>query len=139
MFIRWERSNVRENIAMSKFAFKNFREGAKLGTRILLLNQWIKILLAYPLLLVMLYFVISSPLLFITSALVSILVLSSVQAIFYAKKHELSDSFWAYPYSIFYTFTLFWITPYAIATASKSGWLTRELPQKKIAITLNKN
>lgn len=139
MFIRWERSNVRENIAMSKFAFKNFREGAKLGTRILLLNQWIKILLAYPLLLVMLYFVISSPLLFITSALVSILVLSSVQAIFYAKKHELSDSFWAYPYSIFYTFTLFWITPYAIATASKSGWLTRELPQKKIAVTLNKN
>ncbi|MBW2961447.1 glycosyltransferase [Mesonia aestuariivivens] len=139
MFIRWERSNVRENIAMSKFAFKNFREGAKSGTRILLLNQWVKILCAYPLLLVMLYFIVSSPLLFITSALVSILVLSSVQALFYAKKHDISDSFWAYPYSIFYTFTLFWITPYAIATASKSGWLTRELPQKKMAMALNKN
>ena len=27
MFIRWERSNVRENIMMSKFAFGDFREG----------------------------------------------------------------------------------------------------------------
>src|SRR5690606_6126378 len=26
MFIRWERSNVRENIMMSKFAFTDFRE-----------------------------------------------------------------------------------------------------------------
>jgi hyaluronan synthase len=24
-----------------------------------------------------------------------------------------------------YTFALFWITPYAIATARKPGWLTR--------------
>ncbi|MFN4198772.1 MAG: glycosyltransferase family 2 protein, partial [Flavobacterium sp.] len=37
MFIRWERSNVRENIMMSKFAFGDFREGPKTGTRILLL------------------------------------------------------------------------------------------------------
>ncbi|TQD39402.1 glycosyltransferase [Haloflavibacter putidus] len=133
MFIRWERSNVRENIAMSKFAFKNFRKGSKTGTRILLLNQWLKILLAYPLVLLMLTFIITYPLLFISSSLISILVFSSIQALFYAKKHDnWSESFWAYPYSLFYTFTLFWITPYAIATASKSGWLTRELPVEKL-------
>lgn len=133
MFIRWERSNVRENIAMSRFAFGNFREGPKTGTRILLLNQWLKILLAYPLVMLMLTFIVLYPLLFISSSLIGILIFSSFQALFYAKKHEnWSESFWAYPYSIFYTFTLFWITPYAIATASKSGWLTRELPADKL-------
>lgn len=131
MFIRWERSNVRENIAMTKFAFKNFRKGSKTGTRILLINQWIKILLAYPLMLSMLLFIVLYPLLFISSSLVGILAFSSIQAFFYAKRHDISDSFWAYPYSIFYTFSLFWITPYAIATAGRGGWLTRDLPTVK--------
>ncbi len=127
MFIRWERSNVRENIMMSKFVFGNFRKGAKTGTRILLIDQWMKILLSYPAMLMMLVFVLTHPVLFLSSALVSILIFSSIQVFFYAKKHKMSESFWAYPYSIFYTFALFWITPYSIATAGRSGWLTREL------------
>ncbi|WP_109438308.1 MULTISPECIES: glycosyltransferase [Aquimarina] len=130
MFIRWERSNVRENIAMSKFAFENFREGSKTGTRILLLNQWLKMVMAYPTLLLMLFFICTYPLLFLSSSLLSILIFSSIQALFYAKKHKTSESFWAYSYSIFYAFTLFWITPYAIATAKRSGWLTRDLVVK---------
>src|SRR5690554_8222479 len=40
MFTRWERSNVRENIMMSKFAFSDFRKENKLKRRILLINQW---------------------------------------------------------------------------------------------------
>ena len=127
MFIRWERSNVRENIMMSKFAFKNFGKGPKAGTRILLLSQWMKVILAYPMLLMMLYFVVSYPLLFVSSALATILVFSSVQVFFYAKTHNWKDSLWAYSYSIFYTFSLFWITPYAILTAGRSGWLTRSI------------
>ncbi len=132
MFIRWERSNIRENIAMSRFAFTDFRQGAKTGTRILLLNQWLRIVLAYPSLILMLFFVFTYPLLFITSTLVGILVFSSIQALFYAKKHSTSESLWAYPYSVFYAFTLFWITPYAIATAGRSGWLTRDLTKKQL-------
>jgi len=132
MFIRWERSNIRENIAMSRFAFKDFRKESKVGTRILLFNQWLKIILAYPSVLLMLFFVCTYPLLFITSTLVGILVFSSIQALFYAKKHSVSESLWAYPYSVFYAFTLFWITPYAIATAGRSGWLTRDLNKKQL-------
>ncbi len=131
MYIRWERSNVRENIMMSKFAFGQFREGAKTGTRILLLNQWLRILLSYPMTLFMLFFIISHPVLFLCSSLSGILIFSSVQAFFYAKRHNVTESFWVYPYSIFYTFALFWITPYAIATAGRKGWLTRTLPQQK--------
>ncbi|WP_299311449.1 glycosyltransferase [uncultured Aquimarina sp.] len=132
MFIRWERSNIRENIAMSKFAFSDFREGYKSGTRVLLLNQWLKMTMAYPATLLMLFFICTYPVLFLSSTLVSILVFSSIQALFYAKKHSVAESLWAYPYSLFYAFTLFWITPYAIATAGRSGWLTRDLTKKEL-------
>ncbi|CAN5249904.1 glycosyltransferase family 2 protein [soil metagenome] len=131
MFTRWERSNVRENLMMSKFAFKPFRDGSRSGTRFLLLNQWMRMLTAFPLFLIMIVLLISHPILFISSTLLSILVFSSLPAFFYAKKYNISEAFWAYSYSIFYTFSLFWITPYAMATANRRGWLTRELPQKK--------
>lgn len=133
MFTRWERSNVRENIMMTKFAFKPFRNGAKLGTRLLLLNQWMHMLTAYPLFLIMIVLLVLHPVLFISSTLLSILIFSSLPAFFYAKKYNIAEAFWAYSYSIFYTFGLFWITPYAMATANRRGWLTRELPVKKQA------
>lgn len=127
MFIRWERSNVRENIMMSKFAFGNFRKGSKFGPRVLLLNQWLKLIMAYPATLLFFTFVILHPALFLCSTLLSILIFSSIQSFFYAKRYNIVDAIWAYPYSVFYAFTLFWITPYAIATANKRGWLTRDL------------
>ena len=131
MFIRWGRSNVRENIEMSKYVFTNFREGSKAGTRLLFFSQATKIVMSYPFLLFMLYFVITHPLLFVSSTLFSILVLSTFPVIFYAKRYNFVESFWAYSYSIMYTFGLFWITPYAIATANRRGWLTRGLAEKK--------
>ena len=131
MFIRWGRSNVRENIQMSKYVFTDFREGSKLGARLLFISQSIKIIMSYPFMIFMLFFVLTHPLLFVSSTLLSILVLSTFPVLFYAKRYDIKESFWAYSYSILFTFGLFWITPYAIATASRSGWLTRELPNKK--------
>ncbi|NJW51628.1 glycosyltransferase [Salinimicrobium oceani] len=125
MFIRWGRSNVRENIAMAKYVFTDFRKGSKTGSRILFLNQLLKLVMSYPTILLMIFFISMDPLLFISSTLFSILIWSSFPVLFYARKYKLSESFWAYSYSILYTFGLFWITPYAIATASKRGWLTR--------------
>ena len=131
MFTRWERSNVRENLMMSKFAFTPFRDGSRSGTRLLLLNQWMGMITAYPILLIMLILLISHPILFISSTLLSILIFSTLPAFFYAKKYNISEAFWAYSYSIFYTFGLFWVTPYAMATANRRGWLTRGLAEKK--------
>lgn len=125
MFIRWGRSNVRENIQMSKYVFTNFREGSKVGTRLLFFSQATKIIMSYPFMLFMLFFVLTHPLLFLSSTFLSILVLSTFPVIFYVKRYSLAESFWAYSYSVLFTFGLFWITPYAIATASKRGWLTR--------------
>lgn len=132
MFIRWERSNVRENIMMSKFAFGKFREGSRIGPRILLLNQWMKLILAYPLIFTMLFFIATHPMLFLTSTLIGTFAFSTIQAFFYAKRHNFEEALWVFPYSIFYAFTLFWITPYAIVTASRRGWLTRELPKEAV-------
>lgn len=126
MYIRWERSNVRENIMMSRFAFTDFRQGSKLGTRILLLNQWLKVLMAYPILFMMIMFGLSYPVLFLSTVLTSLFIFSSIQVFFhFNRKKNLQDSLWAYPYAVFYLFTLFWVTPYAIATVSRRGWLTR--------------
>lgn len=127
MFIRWGRSNVRENIAMSKYVFTNFKEENKFGSRLLFFTQSIKMIMSYPFLLFMLYFILSHPVLFLSSTLLSILVMSTFPALFYAKRYDIKEAFWAYSYSILYTFGLFWVTPYSIATAGKSGWLTREI------------
>jgi len=127
MFIRWGRSNVRENIMMGKYVFTDFRKESKIGARLLFLNQSLNIVLAYPMLIIMAIFIAAHPILFLSSTLVGILIISSFPALFYAKRYSFSESVWAYTYSILYTFGLFWITPYAIATAGKSGWLTREL------------
>lgn len=127
MFIRWGRSNVRENIVMAKYVFTNFRNESKIGARLLFISQALKIIMTYPFLLFMIYFILSHPVLFLSSTLLSILVLSSFSVLFFAKRYSFSKAFWAYSYSILFTFGLFWITPYAIATASRRGWLTREL------------
>lgn len=131
MFIRWGRSNVRENIQMSKYVFTNFREGSKAGTRLLFFSQATKVVMSYPFVIFMLFFVLTHPLLFLSSTFLSILILSTFPVIFYAKRYNFAESFWAYSYSVLFTFGLFWITPYAIATANRRGWLTRGLAEKK--------
>jgi hyaluronan synthase len=130
MFIRWRRSNVRENLAMAKYVYTNFKKESKVGTRLLFANQFLILAMMYPFLLFMLYFIVVNTLLFLSSTLLGILIISSFPVLFYAKRYSAAESLWAYAYSILFTFGLFWISPYAIATAGKSGWSTRELPQK---------
>lgn len=64
MFIRWGRSNVRENLAMAKYVFTNFKKESKVGTRLLFANQFLILAMTYPFLLFMLYFIVVNPLLF---------------------------------------------------------------------------
>ncbi|WP_318640814.1 glycosyltransferase [Flavobacterium ardleyense] len=127
MFIRWGRSNVRENLVMANYVFKSYKEGSKAGTRLLFFNQFLTIVMTYPFLIFTAFMIAMHPLLFISSTLLGILVVSTFPVLFYAKRYSASESLWAYAYSVLYTFGLFWIAPYAIATAGKSGWLTREL------------
>ncbi|MCB4799564.1 glycosyltransferase [Neotamlana laminarinivorans] len=131
MFIRWGRSNVRESIEMSKFIFKNFRKGNKLGSRLLFISHVSELIMSFPFLIFMLFFVAVHPLLFLGSTLVTILIYSTFSVAFYSYRYKIKEAIWAYTYSILYTFSLFWITPYAIVTANRRGWLTRGLAEKK--------
>ncbi len=97
-----------------------------MGRTYLIAHAMEKVLLSYPMMLLMLWTVFHYPLMFLSSTLVGILIFSSIQAYFFASKNsDAKEAFWAYSYSIFYAFSLFWITPYAIATAGRRGWLTR--------------
>ena len=125
MFTRWERSNVRENVMMSKYAFSRFREGTRIPARILLVNQWLTILTAYPSLVVMVGIIAVYPRLFISSTIVSVFLFSLIPALYYSIRHNARGSLWIFTYNLFYSFALFWITPYAILTARRRGWLTR--------------
>jgi len=125
MFTRWGRSNVRETLMMNRFVFKNFRENNKAGARFIFLNQWVKLLLVYPMTILMLYFLLSHPLLYLSSALTGTFIFSSIQMLFFTRRYNFVDALWAYPYSVFYLFALFWIFPFAIATVKNGGWLTR--------------
>lgn len=125
MFTRWERSNVRENIVMSTFAFSKYRSAERIRPRILLLNQWVTILWAYPSLLVAVVILASYPGLFLSSMIVSVVLFSLIPAAYYAATQCWRRSLWIFSYNIFYSFALFWITPFAIVTARRRGWLTR--------------
>lgn len=127
MFTRWERSNVRENIMMSKFAFTKFRSSNVWKPRLLLFNQWLTIVSAYPTLIVTLLIVVAYPTLFLSSTIISVAFFSIIPALYFGLKHNKRNSIWIFSYNIFYAFSLFWITPYAILTASRRGWLTREI------------
>lgn len=125
MYTRWERSNVRENIMMTKFAFSKFRPSNTFKPRLLLLNQWLGIISAIPSLIVMLLIIFSYPRLFFSSTIISVAIFSIIPAMYYFVKYSKKNSLWVFTYNIFYSFTLFWITPFAILTARKRGWLTR--------------
>lgn len=125
MFTRWGRSNVRETLAMNSFVFKNFRGKNKGGARFVFINQWITLLLAIPMVMLMLYFFFTHPFLYLISALVGTFIFSSIQMLFFTKKYNFIEALWAYPYSVFYMFALFWIYPFSILTVKNGGWLTR--------------
>jgi hyaluronan synthase len=125
MFTRWGRSNVRETLMMNRFVFTNFREKNKTGARFIFLQQWVKLLLAIPMVVLMLYFLFSHPLLYVSSALGATFIFSSIQMLFFTKQYNFIDALWAYPYSVFYMFALFWIFPFSILTVKNGGWLTR--------------
>lgn len=125
MFTRWGRSNVRETYMMSRFVFKDFRNSNKAGARLIFLNQAARLVLVFPLLMLMLYFLFSHPLLYIISALCGTFIFSSIQMLFFTKYYNFTESLWAYPYSVFYLCALFWVYPFAVATVRNGGWLTR--------------
>src|SRR5690625_7672581 len=110
---------------MNRFIFKNFRKNNKAGARFIYFNQWMKILMAIPLTLLMLYFILTYPTYYIISALTGTFVFSRIQMLLFSKQYNFVQSLCAYPYSILYLFELFCIAPSAILIVKNGCWMTR--------------
>lgn len=128
MFLRWARSNIRETLNMCRFAFRRFRCTPMLGTRINLLLQLLSLTKSQILLVATYAILAAHPSRLGLHTLTIILVTSMPTAMLYFWRCKSSEGLWAFAYGIFWFFGLFWITPYALATPHRSGWLTRQKP-----------
>jgi len=127
MFLRWARSNVRETIMMSRFAFRRFRSGPMLGARINLLLGWMSMTVAPLFWGIAIGFLLSCPSVYALQILMGVSLSASLPAGLYCWRRGSLDGLWAYCYGIFWFTALSWITPYSLFTPQKSGWLTRQV------------
>lgn len=128
MFLRWARSNVRETLVLSKFAFKKFRPTSAAGARVNLLLQILQMTVPILLRVQTFFCLIIAPFVFGAHLILGSILASMVSVAVYGCRHRNANGLWAIPYSILWVFALSWIAPYALFTAHKSGWLTRQLP-----------
>jgi len=127
MFLRWARSNIRETIVLSRFAFRRFRPAPATGARINLLLQWVTLTLGQLTKLGTLVPLLWMPGHFLVSLAVGAAVMGILPAAVYALRYRSAHALWAFPYNVFWTLGLSWIALYAWLTPQKTGWLTRGL------------
>jgi hyaluronan synthase len=130
MLIRWGRSNVRESLKMGTFICTRFRDHHRTSARILWFVQCLWCASSPIFFCMILCLIALFPLQFIIAGIGGGAMWSSVSALFYANRYRSSEALWAYGYGVFHFCALAWITPYALFTVQKTGWLTRELHQK---------
>lgn len=130
MFIRWARSNFRENFSMMTFAYKKFTWNW-IGLQINLLMQFIWMFTPMIFIGTTIYCVTKDALAFFYSVITVIMLWSTIPAFFYACRYSKNESLWSYVYGLFNFFALFWIAPYSLITIQQSGWLTRNPAKKK--------
>lgn len=131
MFLRWARSNVRESLVMATFIYRRFRAGGQFGARV---NSSLSILrtvsagLVFVPLIAGLFFQPELvPWLFVAT-----LVSGLLPAAVFASTRTLRGAWWAFPYAVYSLVCLSWISPWALITAHRSGWLTRQQPAKAL-------
>ncbi|WP_084681243.1 glycosyltransferase family 2 protein [Desulfospira joergensenii] len=128
MYLRWARSNVRETIAMTRFIFTPFRRGSKLGARLNLISGWVGLTKTQIFLLTTWGMILCHPSVFGLNVMLGVILSSSLSAVLYAWKFGRFSSLLAFVYGFYFFISLVWIKPYALVTAHKSGWLTRDIP-----------
>lgn len=134
MLLRWARSNVRETLMLSRFAFKNIRpEGGMTGTRINLILSWITLTHGQWLLLTTLFWALQNPMLYTWNILGGALVGSLLPMTLFWIRRRSSDAILMPLYNIFWMLCLSWIPIWASLTPHNSRWLTRTLPQSREA------
>jgi len=123
MFLRWDRSYVREEICFLKVVWKR-----PLGIRLVALCERFMTNLRYPVnylsLIVIVMLLFSEPTL-VLRILLAMGLVSLFNMLYYLRSERSKDFLYGILYSYYWFFTLFWIFPYAVVTVRARGWLTR--------------
>jgi hyaluronan synthase len=124
MYLRWERSNIRESIILSTFILRKYRK----KHRVLPFINFVIVNLRYPFQYYAMVFLFINLVMYpanIFRYLSLVGVISLVYMVYYIRAEKNSDFIYGVLYSYFSIFTLQWIFPYAIATLKSKSWMTR--------------
>ena len=125
--LRWERGNVRENLRMYLFIFKDFRWN-DLRRWFLLLTLLIyteTMLLPAVMIWASFYYLIVTHGGLLLGILAMALLWATLPALVNLQHRSTRVLCRCYLYGIFYALTLFWLLPYAVLTVNDSRWMTR--------------
>jgi len=123
MYLRWDRSYVKEEIRFAKIVWSR-----PALPRLIALFDGLITNLRYPvgyLVLVMLIFMSVNDPLTILRLLLAIGLISFLNVFYYLRSERSWDFVYGIIYSYFSFFTLFWIFPFAVITVRARSWMTR--------------
>ncbi|HET7921927.1 MAG TPA: glycosyltransferase [Gammaproteobacteria bacterium] len=123
MFLRWDRSYVREELRFAWIVWKRPLKSRLIAIADSLVNS-LRIPMSWFGLVLLVTLAILSPAI-LPKFLFAIGVFACFNMLYYLR----SERSWDFVYGIFYSyysvFALFWVFPYAVCTARARGWLTR--------------
>jgi len=123
MYLRWDRSYVREEIRFAGIVWKR-----PPGPRLISIVDAVITNLRYPLgyaaLIALAVLSLSDPLT-IVRVLIAMAVMTTLNMLYYLRSERSWDFLFGILYAYFSFFTLFWVFPYALATVRSRSWLTR--------------
>ena len=123
MFLRWDRSFVKEELRLIRLLWKR-----PYPARIISIIDCFVTNLRYPVsymtLGLLVYYTVQNPMTFVR-VLFMIGFISALNMVYYLRSERSWDCIYGVFYSYFAFFTLFWIFPYALATLRSRSWMTR--------------
>ena len=123
MFLRWDRSYVREELRFARIVWKR-----PWPTRILAAFDRFITNVSYPISLsglIVMPVVLKQDPTIAGSMLIVMGAISLFNMLYYLRSERSLDFLYGVLYAYFYSFALFWIFPYAVVTVRSRGWLTR--------------
>ncbi len=123
MFLRWDRSYVREEICFLRIVWKR-----PLGVRLIALLERLLNNLRYPVnyaTMIVLALLVASRPENLLRVLAAIGLVSLFNMIYYLRSERSKDFVYGIFYGYYAFFALFWIFPYAVFTVRARSWLTR--------------
>jgi hyaluronan synthase len=130
MLLRWARSNVRENLVMLSFIIRRFRpaDGGSTWIRLFSITQMIRMTLGEAFKFAVMAQLLMVPVHTLFALAVACIISACLPALVYQIRYGGWFGWqWAIPYSFYWLLCLYWISLWGLVTASRSGWLTREL------------